>query len=64
MDEEFYSAAVKFICYLVDNQKNKENDILSKQCQFIEETAGKISIDEDAINNLRLGLRGSYIKSV
>lgn len=30
-------------------------DMLTKQCQFIEETAGKISIDEDAINTLRMG---------
>ena len=54
MDEESYRAAVKFIYYLADDQKKKENDSLKQQQCFVNETAGKISVDEDAINELRM----------
>lgn len=55
MDSDSYSAAAKFIYFLLDDQKNKEENMLMKQQAFIEETAGKISVDEDAINELRMG---------
>lgn len=55
MDPDSYSAAVKFIYFLVEDQKIKENDLLNRQKAFIEETVGKISVDEDAIDDLRMG---------
>ena len=55
MDEDSYKAAVKFIYYLFDDQKRKESDNLKLQQQFVQETAGKFSVDEDAINELRMG---------
>ena len=54
MDEESYRAAVKFIYYLADDQKKKENASLKKQQCCGDETAGKICVDEDAINELRM----------
>ena len=55
MDQDSYRAAVKFIYFLMDDQQNKEKELLKKQKTFIEETAGKITVDEVAINELRMG---------
>lgn len=54
MDADSYRAAVKFIYYLADDQKKKENDALKLQQRFVDETAGKVSVDMDAINELRM----------
>lgn len=54
MDADSYRAAVKYIYYLADDQKKKENDALKLQQRFVEETAGKVSVDMDAINELRM----------
>lgn len=54
MDEDSYRAAVKFIYYLADDQKKKEKDALQQQQRFVNETAGKITVDEEAINELRM----------
>lgn len=55
MDSDSYSAAVKFIYFLIEDQKVKEDDLMNRQKAFIKETTGKISIDEDAVNELRMG---------
>ena len=55
MDQDSYSAAVKFIYFLMEDQKVKEDDTLKKQKAFVSETAGKISVDEEAVNDLRMG---------
>ena len=52
MDQGSYRAAVKFIYFLMDDQQNKEKELLKNQKAFIEETAGKITVDEVAINEL------------
>ena len=52
MDQDSYRAAVKFIYFLMDDQQNKEKELLKNQKAFIEETAGKITVDEVAINEL------------
>ena len=54
MDQDSYRAAVKFIYFLMDDQQNKEKELLKNQKAFIEETAGKITVDEVAINELRM----------
>lgn len=54
MDADSYRAAVKYIYYLADDQKKKENDALKLQQRFVDETAGKVSVDMDAINELRM----------
>jgi hypothetical protein len=53
MDPDSYSAAV--IYFLMEDQKVKEDDLMNRQKAFIKETTGKISIDEDAVNELRMG---------
>lgn len=55
MDSDSYSAAMKFIYFLMEDQKVKEDDLMNRQKAFIKETAEKISIDEDAVNELRMG---------
>ena len=55
MDPDSYSAAVKFIYFLMEDRKVKEDDLMNRQKAFIKETIGKISIDEDAVNELRMG---------
>ena len=52
MDQDSYRAAVKFIYFLMDDQQNMEKELLKNQKAFIEETAGKITVDEVAINEL------------
>lgn len=52
MDQDSYRAAVKFIYFLMDDQQNKEKELLKNQKAFIEETAGKITVDEVAINEI------------
>lgn len=54
MDKEKYSAAVSFIYYLVSNSQSGDSTKVNQQ-RFIDETAGKISVDEAAINSLRMG---------
>lgn len=54
MDKDTYGVAVKFIYYLAENSQNADSD-LEKQKRFINDTAGKISVDETAINDLRMG---------
>ena len=39
----------------MEDQKVKEDDLMNRQKAFIKETAEKISIDEDAVNELRMG---------
>lgn len=36
------------------NEQDNEQQVMDKQRQFIKETAGKIQVDEDAINDLRM----------
>ena len=55
MDPDSYSAVVKSIYFLMEDQKVKEDDLMNRQKAFIKETIGKISIDEDAVNELRMG---------
>lgn len=54
MDKDAYGAAVKFIYYLAENSQNRKSD-RENQIKFINETAGKIMVDEAAINDLRMG---------
>ena len=54
MDKEKYSAAVSYIYYLVANTQTGDSTKVNQQ-RFISETAGKILVDEAAINNLRMG---------
>ena len=55
MDSETYGAAVRFIYYLDEESKKREEKSLECQRDFIRETSGKIIIDEDAVNDLRMG---------
>ena len=55
MDAETYSAAVKYIFFLADSQEKKSQNRMENQRKFIEETAGKITVDEEAITKLRMG---------
>lgn len=53
MSQENYGAAVKYIYFLASNQHS--NDLgIEGQKKFLEETVGKVEVDEDAINNLRM----------
>ncbi len=54
MGKEKYSAAVNFIYYLVTNSQDRDLSKVDQQ-RFLNETAGKISVDEMAISNLRMG---------
>lgn len=36
------------------NEQDNEQQVMDKQRQFIKETAGKIQVDENAINDLRM----------
>lgn len=47
----------------MENQKVKEDDLMNRQKAFIKETAEKISIDEDAVNELRMGSISDDISS-
>lgn len=53
MDKETYRTAVKFICYLLENSQAVDFSMVDQK-RFIDETAGKISVDENAIYNLRM----------
>ncbi len=55
MDENSYYAAVRFIYYLASDSYKNQNERMIKQKRFVEETAGKIEVDENAVNNLRMG---------
>ena len=52
MDQDSYRAAVKFIYFLMDDQQNKEKELLKNQKAFIEGTGVKSTVDEVAINGL------------
>ncbi|MDO4808548.1 MAG: hypothetical protein Q4A04_01080 [Eubacteriales bacterium] len=54
MDSETYNAAVHFIFYLKNEREKKESENIRSQLEFLRETSGKISIDENAVNDLRM----------
>lgn len=54
MDKETYIAAVKYIYYLAQSEGDN-GVVMSQQQQFLEDTLGKVEIDENAVNNLRTG---------
>lgn len=55
MDSETYSAAVQFIFYLDSEKGRRELLDRSSQDKFIQETSGKILVDEEAVTELRMG---------
>ncbi len=54
MDENTYSEAVRIIYYLASSSNTSKNERMKRQRQFVDETAGKIQVDEDAVMQLRL----------
>ena len=54
MDSETYNAAVHYIFYLKNESEKKESENIKSQLEFLRETSGKISIDENAVNDLRM----------
>ena len=54
MDENTYSEAVRIIYYLASSSNTPKNERMKRQRQFVDETAGKIQVDEDAIMELRM----------
>lgn len=60
MDPDKYSAAVSYIYYLADipisavSGRVTKNDQRERQKRFAEKTAGKINVDERAIEDLRM----------
>ena len=61
MDRDRYKAAVSYIYYLAEipasavTSECEEHTQRSRQIEFVKKTAGKISVDEDAITELRMG---------
>lgn len=61
MDPDKYSAAVSYIYYLADipisvvSGRGARKDLRDRQVRFVEKTAGKINVDERAIEDLRMG---------
>ncbi len=60
MDPDKYCAAVSYIYYLADipisaaPSRIVKNDLRDRQIRFAEKTAGKINVDERAIEDLRM----------
>lgn len=60
MDPDKYSAAVSYIYYLADipisaaSGRVTKNEQRERQKRFAEKTAGKINVDERAIEDLRM----------
>ena len=54
MDSETYGAAVRFIYFLDSESQKKDKNNKNLQEKFIMETSGKISVDEDAVMDLRM----------
>ncbi len=60
MDYDKYNAAVRYIYYLADlpansvSFENKNETKRSRQVEFVKRTAGKLKVDEQAIEELRM----------
>ena len=60
MDNDKYKAAVSYIYYLANipvstmSAENEKETQRSKQIEFVNRTAGKIRVDEKAIEDLRM----------
>ena len=55
MNEDNYLSAVKYIYFLMADQKKSDDDKMMSQKKFLEETKGIIDIDENAVKELRMG---------
>lgn len=56
MDKKTFDVYKQLAFILTANKSaaSDDSDVITKQKQFIQETAGKLEVDEDAINDLRM----------